>query len=59
MTFSSLGKNTCNTRNVHLFVNQNPRTKRYDLVCIAYRASQIGKLSHWNKRFNFAKNFQS
>ena len=29
-----------NVRNVYLFESLNPRTERYGLDCIAYRASQ-------------------
>ena len=39
-----LVKNTYNLRNFNLFENKNPRTKQYGLDCIAYRASQVGKL---------------
>ena len=31
-----LRKATCNLRNVHLFENKNPGTKRYGLGCIDY-----------------------
>ena len=37
-------ENTCHPRNFHLFENQNPRTKQDSLNCVAYRASQVGKL---------------
>ena len=38
-----LRKTTYNFRNPHLFESQNPKTKRYDLYCIAYIVSQIWK----------------
>ena len=36
-----LRKNTYDLRNFHLFENQNPKTKRYVLDCIAHLVSQI------------------
>ena len=40
---SKLRENTYNLRNVHIFESQNPRTKRFGLDSIAYRASQLWK----------------
>ena len=33
-------QNTYNLKNVHAFESQNPRTKKFGLDSIAYRASQ-------------------
>ena len=38
-----LTENTYNLRNFHIFKSQNPRTKKFDLDSIAYRASQLWK----------------
>ena len=38
-----LKENTYNLRNVHIFESQNPRTKKFGLDSIAYRASQLSK----------------
>ena len=38
-----LRENTYNLRNVHIFESESPRTKRFGLDCIAYRASQLWK----------------
>ena len=38
-----LRENTYNLRNFHIFESQNPRTKRFGLDNIAYRASQLWK----------------
>ena len=38
-----LKENTYNLRNVHIFESQNPRTKKFGLDSIAYRASQLWK----------------
>ena len=38
-----LRENTYNLRNFHIFESENPRTKRFGLDCIAYRASQLWK----------------
>ena len=38
-----LRENTCNLRNFHIFESQNPRTKKFGLDSIAYRASQLWK----------------
>ena len=38
-----LRENTYNLRNFHIFKSQNPRTKKFDLDSIAYRASQLWK----------------
>ena len=38
-----LRENTYNLKHFHIFESQNPRTKRSDLVRIAYRASHIWK----------------
>ena len=38
-----LRENTNNLRNFHIFKSQNPRTKKFDLDSIAYRASQLWK----------------
>ena len=40
---SKIRENTYNLRNVHIFESQNPRTKRFGLDSIAYRASQLWK----------------
>ena len=34
-----LRENTCNLRNFHIFESKNPRTKKFGLDSIAYRAS--------------------
>ena len=39
----NLRENTYNLRNVHIFESQNPRTKKFGLDSIAYRASQFWK----------------
>ena len=36
-----LRENTYNLRNFHIFESQNPRTKKFGLDSIAYRASQL------------------
>ena len=36
-------ENTYNLRNVHIFESENPRTKKFGLDSIAYRASQLWK----------------
>ena len=36
-----LRENTYNLRNFHIFESQNPRTKKFSLDSIAYRASQL------------------
>ena len=38
-----LRENTYNLKNFHIFESENPRTKRFGLDCIAYRASQLWK----------------
>ena len=38
-----LRKNTYNLRNFHTFESENPRTKKFGLDSIAYRASQLWK----------------
>ena len=38
-----LRENTYNLRNFHIFKSQNPRTKKFGLDSIAYRASQLWK----------------
>ena len=38
-----LGQNIYNLRNFHAFESQNPRTKKFDLDSVAYRASQLWK----------------
>ena len=38
-----LRENTYNLRNFRIFESQNPRTKKFGLDCIAYRASQLWK----------------
>ena len=38
-----LRENTCNLRNFHIFESQNPRTKKFGIASIAYRASQLRK----------------
>ena len=38
-----LRENTYNLRNFHILEFENPRTKRFGLDCIAYRASQLWK----------------
>ena len=38
-----LRENTYNLRNFHILESENPRTKRFGLHCIAYRASQLWK----------------
>ena len=38
-----LRENTYNLRNFHIFESQNPRTKKFGLDSIAYRASQLWK----------------
>ena len=38
-----LRKNSCNLRNFRIFESQNPRTKKFGLDSIAYRASQLWK----------------
>ena len=38
-----LKANTYNMRNFHTFESQNPRTKKFGLDSIAYRASQLWK----------------
>ena len=38
-----LRENTYNLRNFHIFESQNPRTKKFGLDSIAYRASQFWK----------------
>ena len=42
-TIFKLRQNTNNLRNVHAFESQNPRTKKFGLDSIAYRASQLWK----------------
>ena len=39
----SVWENTYNLRNFHIFESQNPRTKKFGLDSIAYRASQLWK----------------
>ena len=39
----SVRENTYNLRNFHIFESQNPRTKKFGLDSIAYRASQLWK----------------
>ena len=39
----NLRENTYNLRNVHIFESQNPRTKKFGLDSIAYRAGQFWK----------------
>ena len=38
-----LRENTYNLRNSHMFESQNPRTKKFGLDSIAYRAGQLWK----------------
>ena len=38
-----LGQNTHNLRNFHAFESQNPKTKKFGLDSIVYRASQLWK----------------
>ena len=38
-----LRENNYNLRNFHIFESQNPRTKKFGLDSIAYRASQLWK----------------
>ena len=55
-----LRKNIDNLRNVSLFESQNPRTKRYGLDCLAYRASQIWQtISNEIRDSTSLKKFQS
>ena len=42
-TIFKFRQNTCNLRNFHAFKSQNPRTKKFGLDSIAYRASQLWK----------------
>ena len=42
-TIFKLTQNTYNLRNFHGFESQNPRTKKFGLDTIAYRASQLWK----------------
>ena len=42
-TIFKLRQNTYNLRNFHAFESQNPRTKKFGLDSIAYRASQLWK----------------
>ena len=42
-TVFKLRQNTCNLRNFHVFESQNPRTKKFGVDSIAYRASQLWK----------------
>ena len=42
-TIFKLRQNTYNLRNLHAFESQNPRTKKFCLDSIAYRASQLWK----------------
>ena len=39
----SVWENTYNLRNFHIFESQNPRTKKFGLDSIAYKASQLWK----------------
>ena len=39
----SVRENTYNLRNFHIFESQNPRTKKFGLYSIAYRASHLWK----------------
>ena len=43
-TIFKLRQNTYNLRNFHAFESQNPRTKKFGLDGIAYRASQLWKM---------------
>ena len=38
-----LRQNTYNLKNFYIFESQNPRTKKFGLDSVAYRASQLGK----------------
>ena len=42
-TVFKLRQNTYNLKNFHAFESQNPRTKKFGLDSIAYRASQLWK----------------
>ena len=42
-TTFKLRQNIYNLRNFHSFESQNPKTKKFDLDSIAYRASQLLK----------------
>ena len=42
-TIFKLRQNTYNLKNFHAFESQNPRTKKFGLDSIAYRASQLWK----------------
>ena len=49
-TIFKLRQNTYNLRNFHAFESQNPRTKKFGLDSIAYRASQLWKKVSKEKR---------
>ena len=42
-TILKLTQNTYNLKNFHTFESQNPRTKKFGLDRIAYKAIQLGK----------------
>ena len=42
-TIFKLRQNTYNLKNFHAFESQNPRTKKFGLDSVAYRASQLEK----------------
>ena len=43
-TIFKLRQNTYNLKNFHAFESQNPRTKKFGLDSIAYKASQLWKI---------------
>ena len=51
-------RQTYNLKNFHTFESQNPRTKKFGLDNIAYRASQLWKISRRNKLFSLTFNLQ-
>ena len=58
-TIFKLRQNTYNLRNFHAFESQNPRTKKFSLDTIAYRASQLWKnVPPQNKKFSLTFNVQ-
>ena len=57
-TIFKFTQNTYNLKNFYAFESQNPRTKKFGLDNIAYRASQLWKISRRNKLFSLTFNLQ-
>ena len=55
----TLRRNHYIIRNIRLFDSENPRSVRFGVDAIAFRASQFWQSTHSNKRFFIARNFQS